>query len=243
MQHAAPKIHMSAAMRICITIIFLFFTFPKYLEAANIVLGGGGGEYSIKTKTLFDQRFYKTIHQKYDFSCGSAALATLLKHHYGINVDEKTVIQRMYDVGDRKKIEREGFSMLDMKTYLASIGLKADGYKESLDKLVKVGVPAIVLINNNGYLHFVVVKGVTEDKVLLGDPSLGARTVDRKLFQSQWNNILFVINDRMDIGRKTFNTAEAWSIRPKSRFNHQRMISNFDLARLTIDYSITPNYY
>lgn len=221
--------------------LFILASLPSH--AANIVLGGGAGEYHVKTKTFFDQRFYRTVHQRFDFSCGSAALATLLSYHYGMKVDEKSVIQDMYDAGDKKKIEREGFSMLDMKTYLASIGLKADGYKESLDKLTKVGIPAIVLINHNGYLHFVVVKGVTKDKVLLGDPSLGARTVDRKTFESQWNNILFVINDRMDVAKKTFNTAQAWQIHPRARFSHERLVPNLDLARLTMDYAITPNYY
>ncbi len=234
---------MSAAVRVLFVSLLVLLCSLQAASAANVILGGGGGEYSVKTRTMLDGRFYKTVRQQFDFSCGSAALATLLTYHYGMKLDEQQVIGQMYAVGDQPKIEREGFSMLDMKNYLASIGLRADGYKESLDKLTKVGVPAIVLINRGGYLHFVVIKGVTKDKVLLADPSLGARVEDRKVFESQWNNILFVINDRMNIGRKNFNTAAAWRIRPKGRFSNERMVSNFDLARLTIDFIKPPGYY
>lgn len=226
-----------------VSLLFLSLSMMQDASAASIILGGGGGEFNIKTKTFQDSRFTNTVRQKYDFSCGSAALATLLKFHYGVNVDERTVIQQMYDAGDQEKISREGFSMLDMKSYLASLGLRADGFKESLNKLQQVGIPAIVLINHNGYLHFVVVKGVTKDKVVIADPSLGSRIQDRKVFESQWNNILFVINDRMDIGRKNFNKPHNWAVRTKGRFNHERMVSNLELGRMSLESIVPPGYY
>jgi predicted double-glycine peptidase len=212
-------------------------------HAHYLNLGGGGGEYTLKTKSLMDRRFHKTVRQKFDFSCGSAAVATLLKYHYRTAVDERQVIQEMYNAGDQQKIEREGFSMLDMKTYLHSLGFESNGYKESLDKLTTVGIPAIVLINRNGYLHFVVVRGVTKDKVLLADPSLGTRVEDRKKFESQWNNILFVVTNKMDIARPSFNTQSAWNFQPRGRFENARLLPDLELARLTLDFTKSPNYY
>ena len=58
-----------------------------------------------------------------------------------------------------------------MKRYLAAHGFEADGFEQPLDKLDEARVPAIVLINENGYHHFVVVKGVQADRVLIGDPA------------------------------------------------------------------------
>lgn len=57
-----------------------------------------------------------------------------------------------------------------------------------LDTLASAGVPAIALINFNGYRHFVVIKGIREDGVLLRDPALGLRTLPRAQFESMWEN-------------------------------------------------------
>src|SRR5690606_32244328 len=137
----------------------------------------------LKVKTLSERRFTQVVHQKYDYSCGSAAVATLLTYHYGNPVTEIDVLNAMYEHGDQEKIKREGFSLLDMKNYLNLIGYQAEGYKESLDKLTSVDIPAIALINRKGYLHFVVIKGVTKDKVSLGDPTLGVIMHDREDFE------------------------------------------------------------
>lgn len=213
-------------------------------HAASLILGGGGGEYKFKTGTFLDKRFRNVVRQRRDFSCGSAALATLLTYHYRLPMDEGVIIRNMMQMGDRAKIEKEGFSLLDMKAYLATIGLTANGYKEPLDKLTSVGIPGIALINMRGYLHFVVIQGVTKDKVLIADPSLGSRIMKRKEFEGMWNNILFVITDRMDLARGTFNTVAAWNLVPRAGIYNATINSSInELSRSTLDYSITPNYY
>ena len=70
------------------------------------------------------------------------------------------MFERMYASGNRAKIRAEGFSLLDMRRYLRSVGYEADGFELPLDKLLEEGVPAIVLLNDRGYRHFVVVKGL-----------------------------------------------------------------------------------
>ncbi len=124
-----------------------------------------------------------TVKQEHDFSCGSAALATLLTYHYDDPVTEETVFKAMFARGNKEKIEREGFSLLDMKRYLEANGYYSDGYVTNLGKVAKVGKPVIVLINNGGYLHFVVIKGIDGEKVLIGDPATGARTLSRAVEQ------------------------------------------------------------
>ncbi len=41
----------------------------------------------------------------------------------------------MFERGDQAKIRKEGFSMLDMKRYLESLGLRADGFELPVDRL------------------------------------------------------------------------------------------------------------
>lgn len=173
----------------------------------------GGGDYTLPLTSMKQSRTRTTLIQKYDFSCGSAAIATLLTHHYGYPVTEETVFQEMYEGGDQAKIHNEGFSLLDMKRFLAAHGFEADGFQLPLDKLNEARVPAIVLINESGYHHFVVVKGVQADRVLLGDPARGTRTMPRKDFEAKWlDSLLFVIHNQMD--RAKFNVAAEWRITP-----------------------------
>ncbi|HJV25586.1 MAG TPA: C39 family peptidase [Aromatoleum sp.] len=177
------------------------------------ILGPSGSTYSVPVVTMKGARYASTLHQQYDFSCGSAAVATLLTHHYGHKVDEAEVFRFMFERGDQAKIRREGFSMLDMKFYLDALGFRAEGVQATLDQLASVGIPAIALIKENGYMHFVVVKGVRGRRVVIGDPALGTRVLDRAMFESYWtNHILLVINNAMTQAR--FNRDEDWRVRP-----------------------------
>jgi len=229
-------------MRHVFFIMFLAVFFAgNVVLAADIIPTNSTGQFKVKTRSLKDMKFNGIIRQNYDFSCGSAALASLLTYHYNRPVTEKEVIESMLKHGDKEKIRREGFSLLDMKNYLATRGLRAEGYKEGLDKLARVGVPAIVLTNHKGYLHFVLVKGVTTDKVLVGDPSKGMRVEDREEFEKQWNNILFVIVDDMKTGRKRFNTEQVWNERIRGRLDVPLTLA--DLNYFTVFTAFTPGYF
>jgi hypothetical protein len=171
----------------------------------------GAGDVTLPVTSIRQARLAGTLLQKFDFSCGSAAIATLLTHHYGTPIDEQTVFTQMYAHGDQSKIQREGFSLLDMKRFLASLGFEADGFQQPIDRLLEARIPAIVLVNENGYQHFVVVKGLQGDRVLVGDPAQGTRALAREDFESLWQSkLLFVIHNRMDSAR--FNLAAEWRV-------------------------------
>jgi uncharacterized protein len=178
-----------------------------------------GGAYSVKVKSMKDAlaeiRFRSTVRQKFDYSCGSAAVATLLTHHYEQPITEEQIIQVMYARGNQQKILQEGFSLLDMKTYLESVGFKADGFEAQLEQIEKFGAPGIALIQDSGYRHFVVVKGIHGDKVLVGDPAIGARVLTRAEFEAAWvNHIFFLIHSHRETAK--FNVAAHWFIRPSA---------------------------
>lgn len=174
-----------------------------------------GGQLTIPAVSMKGARFMSTLRQQYDFSCGSAAVATLLTHHYDYKVDESQVFQTMFEHGNQQKIRVEGFSMLDMKRYLDHLGFRADGIEATLDQLASAGVPAIALVQENGYAHFVVIKGLRTDKVLLGDPAMGTRVMPRSKFEQIWiNSILLVARNRVDIAR--FNEESDWRILPRA---------------------------
>jgi hypothetical protein len=82
-----------------------------------------------------------------------------------------------------------------------------------LDKLVEAGLPAIVLVTEAGYNHFVVIKGAADGRVLLGDPSSGTRSLSRGRFEALWpTRLLFVIHTAPT--QASFNVADDWRAAP-----------------------------
>lgn len=182
---------------------------------AITITGGDFGSVNVKVKSIKERQFSSTVRQKLDFSCGSAALSTLLTHHYRDPVSEETIFKAIWDKGDKNKIRSEGFSLLDLKNFLKTRGYVSDGFNASLDKLAGVGLPAIVLIRDGAYNHFVVIKGLKDGKVAFGDPSLGARVLPQAQFEKMLiNRIVFVINDPND--KAVFNSPSDWRIREKA---------------------------
>lgn len=187
------------------------------LRAGETRMWGIGGAFSVKLTSLKEARWKRVIRQQYDFSCGSAAVATLLSHHYATPVSEAEVFEEMFLTGDQAKIQADGFSMLDMKRFLDKRGLKSDGFRMSLDKLARIGVPGIVLINTRGYRHFVVVKGIEAGRVVVADPALGTTVWQRDRFEEVWGGgIVLAARNEIETAREHFNDDADWRVRPKS---------------------------
>ncbi|GAC1426777.1 MAG: hypothetical protein NVSMB6_27020 [Burkholderiaceae bacterium] len=181
--------------------------------AAELPFVAGG--VAVPLTSMHQSRVQSTLIQKFDFSCGSAALATLLTYQYGVPVTEQAVFEEMYTRGNQQLIRQQGFSLLDMKSYLARHGFQADGFEQPLDKLATAKLPAIVLISDKGYNHFVVIKGMRDDRVLIGDPASGTRAMTRKSFEKLWTSrLLFVIHNETQLAK--FDESIDWRAAPRA---------------------------
>jgi len=198
-----------------------------------------GNSFKVHTISLREARFQTIILQKYDYSCGSAALASLLTFHYGRPTTEEEVFKGMFAAGDQEKIRREGFSLLDMKNALQERGLVADGFKVSLDRLEQLAVPVITLINTGGYRHFVIIKGLSKDEIVLGDPAQGVVVAKREQFTPVWSGVVLIIRNEATRGKQNFNLAQDWRVRQKAPFG--TALTRDSLANFTLLNSFEPN--
>ena len=187
--------------------------------ASDVMVASGGLNARMPVTSMAARKYATIVRQQYDFSCGSAALATLLTHHYGRETSEADAFQAMWAVGDQERIKELGFSLLEMKRYLEEIGLKADGFRLTLDRVQEIGVPGVALIEVKGYRHFVVIKGVTPRTVLIGDPSAGLIARSRKEFEKHWDGVILFIRSDVARGKANFNKIEDWRLFPSEPFD------------------------
>ncbi|MEX0604718.1 MAG: C39 family peptidase [Marinobacter sp.] len=173
--------------------------------AGSVMVPGIGGDVRVTVSSFADRRFDSVMRQQYDFSCGSAAVASLLSYHYGDQVTEADVFREMLALADEEKVRLQGFSMLDMKNYLQSRGYQADGFRMPLPGLKEeVRLPMIVLLNIDGFRHFVLIKGISDEEVLIGDPARGLKVYSYQTFKGYWDGTAFIIRSHLEQGRDSF---------------------------------------
>ncbi|WP_342622266.1 C39 family peptidase [Pseudomonas alkylphenolica] len=164
-------------------------------EAAQMplaVLPGGAVIYK-PIQSVRERKFADLVQQKTDFSCGAAALATILRQAYWLDVNEEQIIEGMLAHADQDLVRVQGFSMLDMKRYVESLGMRARGYRVATDTLQSIRIPVVVLMDVRGYKHFVVMQKVHNGWVYIGDPVLGHKRYSLDDFVKGWNGIIFAV--------------------------------------------------
>lgn len=165
------------------------------IEAAQMplaVLPGGAVVYK-PIQSVRERKFEDLVQQKTDFSCGAAALATILRQAYWLDVTENQIIEGMLAHSDQNLVRVQGFSMLDMKHYVESIGMRARGYRVATETLSEIKIPVVVLMDIRGYKHFVVLQRVHKGWVYIGDPVLGHKRYTVDDFVKGWNGIIFAV--------------------------------------------------
>lgn len=164
-------------------------------EAAQMPLSvlPGGAVVFKPIQSVRERKFVDLVQQKTDFSCGAAALATILRQAYWLDVDEAQIIEGMLAHSDQDLVRVQGFSMLDMKRYVESLGMRARGYRVQPDTLKSIQIPVVVLMDIRGYKHFVVMQKVHNGWVYIGDPVLGHKRFTIDDFVKGWNGIIFAV--------------------------------------------------
>lgn len=153
-------------------------------------------QFNKRVISMRERRYQDIIQQRFDFSCGAAATATILRYAYNFDVNEVDVILGLAQVADEELAREKGYSLLDIRHYVETLGLRGRGYELPAEMLIKLRIPTIALLDLRGYKHFVVIRRVTEDSVYVGDPALGNRIMPMEDFLKSWNGAVFAILGR-----------------------------------------------
>lgn len=205
---------------------------------AGDIESGAAGSFNFPVTSMRERPLKTVVLQQYDFSCGAATVAMLLTYHYKMPTTEEDAFIAMYNAGDQEKIQQEGFSFLDMRNYMKSRDLNAAGFELTLDEIQELGVPTIALITLNGYRHFVLIKGIKDDRILIGNSAIGLMAMERDKFEAIRDPVVVLIRNKAKLGRNSFNLASEWSVKPKAPLSKAT-----DSVRSTIFVDMTGNSF
>lgn len=188
-----------------LSVCFCLFalTQPPMALASSVAVGalGTGNRVNAPVKSIKALRDTHVVRQRYDYSCGAAALATLLRYGFGNPATEEGVLKQLFGLlTDEEKVtsRKEGFSLRDLQRVSHARRFKAEGFRIAPEDLDKISGPVLVYIEPRGYKHFAVLRGVKGGRVYLADPARGNIRMPLYAFVETWRQadgrgIIFVV--------------------------------------------------
>jgi uncharacterized protein len=148
-------------------------------------------------KTWKELKQQNVVMQRRDFSCGAAALATLIRYYWGDNVSEQTfllALDKILTPTETRDRIQNGLTITDLRRAAVRTGYQASLGELTFQKLTESKVPLIVGITVRDYKHFVVYRGTDGELVYLADPIRGNIRIPASEFQEQWQeNAVLVV--------------------------------------------------
>jgi len=143
------------------------------------------------------------VMQKRDFSCGAAALATVLQYYWGDHVTELQILKKFDDLFTPAEVReriKNGLTITDLRRVAVKMGYQASIGTLRYEQLQESKVPLVVGITVGEFKHFVVYRGTDGYYVYLADPARGNIRIPASEFVKQWqkNAVLVVAKPRQE---------------------------------------------
>jgi predicted double-glycine peptidase len=158
-------------------------------QGAPVVVNSGSARIEQRVTSLVARRDAGVVKQRFDYSCGSAALATLLTYGLKDPVGEDELLRALLEPlapDELAELQKKGLSLFHLQRLAQQRGHKAQGFRLHHSQLARLSRPLIVFIKPGGYEHFAVFKGLRGDRVHLADPSLGNVRMPLYRFIDMW---------------------------------------------------------
>jgi predicted double-glycine peptidase len=136
------------------------------------------------------------IMQRYDYSCGVASIATLMKYYFEEDITELELIKHTKNIFSEEefaRMENDGLSFLELEIISRSKGYRSASVRLEIPALLELSGPVIVYLSSKSYRHFAVLRGIREDRVYLADPSSGNVRLPIDEFLKYWKGETFIM--------------------------------------------------
>ncbi len=167
-------------------------------------------------------RRYPFYAQQSVSDCGAACLVMVGRYW-----QKKFNLHRLRELA---AVNRSGSSLKGLVTAAETIGFNTKPVKASLSQLAKQKLPAIVHWEGN---HYIVVYEIKRDRVIVGDPAIGQKTLSKREFLEGWTGYALLLEPTTLLKSDRTSTTLFWQfwelIKP-----HSVVISEVFIASVLI---------
>jgi ATP-binding cassette, subfamily B, bacterial HlyB/CyaB len=167
-------------------------------------------------------RRYPYYAQQSASDCGAACLV-MVGRYWG----KQFSLNRLRELA---RVNRSGSLLKGLINAAETLGFVTRPVKASLDQLAKQQLPAIAHWEGN---HYIVVYEIKGDRVVVGDPALGQRTLTAREFQAGWTDYALLLQPTVLLTEAPEAKTQFWQflelVRP-----HQFVLSEIFAASLLI---------
>jgi len=143
--------------------------------------------------------------------CGLVALAMIALYH--------GIAEHYYQIKSVIKISLKGTSVFQIKKFSEQLGLRAQVLRIEVEQLKQVRLPCIAYWNMN---HFVVIKKIQKQGLILHDPSVGVRRVS--FFDAQYDFTGIIIELMPSGSPLKFNLSPFLPVQFRELFHRNRYL-------------------
>lgn len=129
--------------------------------------------------SFHELRYEGVVGQTNEYTCGAAAVASILTYFYGISTSESEILnlaKEAMQMRGEEPSQGHGLTAYDLKKGLEAEGIEANGFQVTpqalRDYFVRGGLPVIIHLTKPEK-HFVVAVGMAGNQIVLADPSWG----------------------------------------------------------------------
>lgn len=142
------------------------------------------------------QQTGRIIMQENDYSCGAAALATMMTYYFQNSVSELDIlgdIEHLFNDDEKALIQSAGLSMTELGTIAQARGYQSAAIQLDPAALPDLPGPIIIFLRTNEYRHFAVLREVVDGKARIADPSRGNITLTIDELLRDWHGETLVL--------------------------------------------------
>ena len=135
---------------------------------------------------------HKFVRQQGIKDCGVTCLYNIIRYYKGnISIDK---------LRNLTKTDNNGTSIYNIVEASNKLGLKSNAYMCKYNSLNKISWPFIAHIKlDEKYDHFIIIKNIKKDKIIVEDPIRGKVIYDKNMFLKEWTNVVITFEKTKDL--------------------------------------------